>query len=396
MAAIPQIHAEISLTVHVIRTTEELLRLGPEWKRLFHRTGCDNVFLSFEWLSEWWLHFGQEHELFVIIVRTQDGQLTALAPFYISLHGGPLRLRELNFLGDRLVGSDYLDFLVDDSCLPSALERIHRCILGNRRLWDYIQLLDVKADSIAATAFNTLMQACGMTPTMTFSSLCPYQKLPRSAEEYNASLTTRFKKNLRYYSRTLQRQGEVEYLTVENAPDIEDAFDDLLRLHRSRFHSRGADSAFLGPQAEAFHRAALRSLTKAGWASIHMLKLNGNCIAASYELLCGRRISFYQSGIDPAYSRFSVGQQLIHFAIESGIEKGYSEFDFLRGNETYKSKWVDDIRNVYTLWFFDRRPKSRMALAVKSLRTLLRSCKAKVLRLKRPADHIHSLFRSHR
>ena len=396
MVAIPQIQADISFTVHVIRTTEEFLLLGPEWKELFHRIGCDNVFLSFEWLSEWWLHFGHKHELFVIIVRGQNGQLAALAPFYISLHGGPLRLRQLSFLGDRLVGSDYLDFLVDDCCMPSALERIHRCILGNRRLWDYIQLLDVKADSIAATAFRMLMLNCGVTSKMTFSSLCPYQKLPHSKEEYNASLTTRFKKNLRYYSRTLQRQGEVEFITVEHAPDIEDAFNDLLRLHRSRFRSRRADSAFLGPKAEAFHRGALRSLTKAGLASIHMLKLNGICVATSYELSCGRRISSYQSGIDPVYSRFSVGQQLIHFAIETGIEKGYREFDFLRGNETYKSKWVHDIRNVYVLRFFDRRPKSRIAMAGKSIRTLLRPWKAGLLSLKRPADHIRSLLRFHR
>jgi CelD/BcsL family acetyltransferase involved in cellulose biosynthesis len=393
MVAIPQIQVETSPTVYVIRATEDLLHLGPEWKELFHRIGCDNVFLSFEWLSEWWLHFGQDHQLFVIVVRDKDGRLAAVAPLYLSLHAGPLRLRRLNFLGDRLVGSDYLDFLVDDTRLPSALQCIQRCILENRRLWDYIQLLDVKADSIAATAFRASMKASGATATMAYSSVCPYEKLPQSLDEYLARLNSKLKKTLRYRSRNLQREGEVEYQTIDRLPDIEVAFDHVLRLHRSRFESLGASSAFLGPTAEAFHRAAVRSLAKAGWARVHVLNLGGKCIAACYQLSSGRKIFAYQIGIDPEFARFSTGQQLTLFSIEWAIAGAYAEFDLLRGNEAYKSDWAHDVREVYTLQFFDGRARSRIAAAGKSVRAFLRKCKTRLVFLKQPAKRILDVFR---
>ena len=52
---------------------------------------------------------------------------------------------------------------------------------------------------------------------------------------------------------------------------------------------------------EKFHRAALKSLSDAGWARIHILKLRGQSIAASVRVFVGTRAFFYQSGIDPAY-----------------------------------------------------------------------------------------------
>jgi CelD/BcsL family acetyltransferase involved in cellulose biosynthesis len=383
MAATPTIRTVPQLSASVIRTNAELCSLGPAWKELFQRSGCDNVFLSFEWLSQWWFHFGHNHQLFVIAVRDGGERLAALAPFYISLEAGPLRIRRLGFLGDRLVGSDYLDFIVDNSYMPSALECICHCILENRSLWDYMCLSNVRAESIAAIPFRLSMEDCSLNTTMGLSSVCPYERLPKSPDEYFASLTSGFRKSLRYYSRTLQREGQVEFITVDDEPDIEIAFNELLRLHRARFEMRGASSAFLQPQAEAFHRTALPALAKAGWLRIHILKLRGQCIAASYELSSRRKLFFYQSGIDPDFARFSVGQLLIHFAIEQAIQHGYAEFDFLRGNEPYKSKWVHEIRAVHTLQLFDRRGKSRIAWAQRALWTSLRPCKTALLSLEK-------------
>lgn len=376
MAATTLVRNELQLSASVIRSDAELRRLGPEWKELFQRTGCDNLFLSFEWLSAWWFHLGQGYQLFIVAIRDDEGRLAALAPLYISFQIGPLRIRRLGFLGDKLVGSDYLDLIVDVACYAAAVDCICACILGCRQQWDYIQLSDIRADSIAATQFRRTMEGHGLSATMAFSSVCPYEVLPRSTEEYSAKLTSGFRKSLRYYARTLQREGHVEFLTVDHAPDLQGAFDDLRRLHRARFETRRASSAFLQPQAEEFHRAALLSLAEGGWARIHLLKLRGKCIAASYELSSGQRLFFYQTGIDPDYSRFSVGQLLIQFTIERAIQNSCAEFDFLRGNEAYKSKWARDIRKVYNLQFFDGHGKSRIARTAKSILTLLRSCKA--------------------
>jgi len=375
MVATLLIRTEPQLSASVVRTTAELRNLGPEWKELFRRTRCDNVFLSFEWLSEWWTHLGQNDELFVVTVRDDGGRLVALAPLYISLQAGPLRIRRLGFLGDRLVGSDHLDLLVDDACMPTALDCLSGFLSVCREEWDFIELSDSRADSVALTMFQEKMKGCGMTARRVRSSLCPYISLPQSTEKYLAGLRPRLRKNLKYYARTLEREGHVEFVAVEHARGIESAFDDLLLLHEARFAQRGRRSAFLNPKVAEFHRAALKRLSEAGLARLYFLELQGKRIAALYGFSTGRTFFYYQSGADPAYSRFSVGILLISSVIQAAIRTGHVEFDFLRGNEPYKQLWATDTHQLYNTSLFDQRGRSRIAQTGQLMQQSLYRCK---------------------
>ena len=126
---------ETTLSAHAVRTDDELLRLGSGWRELFRRIGADNVFLTCEWLSQWWIHLGLKSQLYVVVVH-KGADLVALAPFYISCQAGPLRLRRLGFLGDGLVGSDHMDLLVDPAYLPDAVDAVCDFLLSQRDCWD--------------------------------------------------------------------------------------------------------------------------------------------------------------------------------------------------------------------------------------------------------------------
>ena len=43
-----------SATADLIRSPREFAGLAEEWRELFASSGCDNVFLSYEWMSAWW------------------------------------------------------------------------------------------------------------------------------------------------------------------------------------------------------------------------------------------------------------------------------------------------------------------------------------------------------
>jgi CelD/BcsL family acetyltransferase involved in cellulose biosynthesis len=352
---------DLRLSASIVRADEELQRLAPEWKELFRRVHCDNVFLSYEWLSQWWTHFGQGHDLFVVIARDGRGCLTALAPMYISSQMRPLRIRRLGFLGDKWVGSDYLDFLADDVYMPAALDCISRHILNHRSEWHFIDVPCTRESSIAATALQDHLKNDGLTSHAARTSVAPYLSLPKSTDEYWAGLKPHLRKNLRNLSRSLKRDGDVEFVTITDSPEIERALDDVVRLHEARLDSRGTASAFVHPSVREFHRAALRSLSAAGWAHVHLLKFRGQPVAAIYGFSSGRTYFFYQSGFDPAYSRFSVGSQAISGVIEHAIRAGHTEFDFLRGNESYKRVWSNTSRQLHEIGLYDRRVRSRIA-----------------------------------
>ena len=54
MVATLQVRADFDLSTHVVREEAELWSLASDWKNLFHSAECNNIFLSFEWLSQWW------------------------------------------------------------------------------------------------------------------------------------------------------------------------------------------------------------------------------------------------------------------------------------------------------------------------------------------------------
>jgi CelD/BcsL family acetyltransferase involved in cellulose biosynthesis len=68
-----------------------------------------------------------------------------------------------------------------------------------------------------------------------------------------------------------------------------------------------------------------------------MLELDGRPLA---EIMCFDYqdcIYLYNSGYDPAYVSLSAGLLSKVLAIKAGIETGKKRFDFLKGEETYKS-----------------------------------------------------------
>jgi CelD/BcsL family acetyltransferase involved in cellulose biosynthesis len=389
MCTVPLTTTDTTLFVFEIHTNGELVGLGPEWQELFQRIGCDNVFLTFEWLSQWWFHLGRKDNLNVIVVRDRDHRLIAVAPLYVSCHASPLRVRRLAFLGDGFVGSDHLDFLVDPDYLPGAVDCICEFLINHREDWDYIRLSDANANSVVIGWFRRRMIESGMKWRNDCSSVCPYLTLPKLAEDFRSGLSPKLRKNLKYYARSLEREGRIESVTVERGCEVEHAFNDLLRLHEARFSRRRRRSTFLDSRVRQFHRGVLHALSESGRARIHFLQLNGTRIAALYGFSVGRRFFYYQSGADSDYSRFSVGTLLIHSVIENLIRDGYAELDFLRGNESYKQLWSRDIRRLYTETFYGSSVKSWIVQKWDFSWLLYRTCKSE---LRKAAQGLLSLW----
>ncbi|HXJ89049.1 MAG TPA: GNAT family N-acetyltransferase [Candidatus Binatia bacterium] len=386
MIATHQIPKDSDLSTHVIRKEAELWSLASEWKNLFRSTECNDVFLSFEWLSQWWAHFGRKFRLFLVMVRATNGHLVALAPLYIATSWRPLPLRRLGLIGDRLVGSDHLGFLVEKAFASQALQSIQHFIVDHRREWDFIEFTSSSSDSDAFMQFEKMMEAAQMTIHRTVSSSCPYFHLPGATEEYWSSLRPRLRKNLRYQTRSLEREGQLNFVTIEDVSRVETAMDDLLRLHQLRSERRGRHSTFLDPKVTPFHRDAVQALVAEGEARIFFLELSGKRIAALYGFSTGRKFSYYQSGADPAYSRFGVGTLLISSVIEWAIRNGYREFDFLRGDEPYKQLWATQATQLHDLTFFDCRAKSRLAQTIRVVRNSLHDWKAALVRRGTPSS----------
>lgn len=350
------------VTVECIRTTSALEQVAEEWSQLFHRSECRNAFLSVEWMSSWWRHWGGGHRLMIILVRDREGQLVAVAPLYLRRSRlGAFGPRALCFIGTQWVGSDHLDLLVAPGYEESAIEAIVGAVRAQCDEWDYIELADGAEDSPVFSRLCRAFKGAGMVEQFVHEEACPYTPLPTSFDELLAGLGSNQRYNFRRRRRALEREAGIEFRSVQGGPELYERFADVVRLHRLRFDNQRRNTFFPASAIQSFHIDALHQLEANGMARVFFLQSKGKVIAALYGFSVGKTFAFYQCGMDPAWSRLSVGLVMMGCAIEEAIRTGHDEFDFLRGDDAYKFQWTKKIRRGITRCFFDQRIRSQWA-----------------------------------
>ena len=376
-------HRTFMLNAACICTAEDLEQIAAEWLELFQRVGCRNPFISVEWMASWWRHWGRHHRLLIVVVRNEVGRLVAVAPFFIRMSWlGGWGPRALCLVGSHsIVRSFHLDILLDPLYEAQAIDTVTSVVLEHRPKWDYIELQGINDTSPGLARLCNRLASIGLTEKVirTQTTECPYATLPRSFEGYLESLGANVRYNFRRRRRALVRQG-VEFVTVTGKSELHKKFDDLFRLHRLRFDDKQELSDFLRSDARAFHVDALERLAEARMASLFFLQVDGKPIAALYGFSTGKTFSFYQAGMDPAWSRLSAGLVLLGCSIEEAIRTGHDEFDFLGGPNPYKFQWAHKVRDDVMICLFDRRPASLQARSliaiIDRMRNLKRRCYA--------------------
>jgi CelD/BcsL family acetyltransferase involved in cellulose biosynthesis len=352
------------VTASLVENPEKLQQLGREWEHLADHFPGVTPFLRFKWLAIWWAHWGQGHRLLVIPVRDGTGRLVALAPFYISTDSwAKLGARRIRFLGDMHAGSDYLSPLVEPGFERSAGRAITALLVAHRSRWDYLHL-DHAADSHPAMlALRAALAEAGYQERLERRSLCPYAALPRSFDDYLGMVGPNLRYNFRRRFKALHREGSVTFVTVHAGTEIQARFPELVRLHALRFASQGKTSSFLRPDVQRFHHALIAQAGPADGLRLFALEVKGRTVAALYGFSSGSKFLFFQSGMDPLWSRYSVGLVLMGCALEQAIKDGHREFDFLRGDEAYKYQWATGVRNTSTVSIFGGHARARWVQA---------------------------------
>lgn len=96
---------ETVLQITRISQLEACRKIASQWDCMTRGT----VFRRAAWLHNWWRHYGQQHDLFVLAVHDSGGQLVGLAPWYLETsvrHG-----RVVRALGDGDVCSDHIGIM---------------------------------------------------------------------------------------------------------------------------------------------------------------------------------------------------------------------------------------------------------------------------------------------
>ena len=332
------------IATEIIRDASRFAALRAEWNALLQQSDADCVFLTWEWLHTWVRHLLGGRRLAILAVR-RDNELIALAPFAVR---APQFKRlvpypAFEFLGSGTAGSDYLDIIVRRGDEWAGLSALREEI---RRAGIPVELGQLPCERSQAARLAAVLAQEGWHGQAESVHVCPFIDLSgHTWESYLATLGADHRYNFNRRLKNLHRRFDVRFEAACAETQRAEALRLLVALHEMRWRDRGEPSdAFHTPGHIAFHEEFTRLALELGWLRLFVLRLDGVPVSALYGFRYGRTLSFYQSGFDPGYGRYSVGLVTMGLAIRKAIEEGAGEYDLLHGAEAYKWHWAREAR----------------------------------------------------
>jgi CelD/BcsL family acetyltransferase involved in cellulose biosynthesis len=308
--------------------------LAPGWSDLFDASPRASTPLHFHWLRTWWRVYGPHYARpggLWIITLWRGPRLVGVLPLYLTAAGG-FAARRLRFLSTgeaehEETNPDYLDLL----CLPGEEAACARAVRGflARAAWDHLDLLDLP-DTSPLLGEGGFADGAGGARVLPRGE-CPVANLTGGFEAYLGRLSA----NGRQQARRLVREAEKApgaAFELADAPQADEFFDDLVRLHQERWAAQGKPGCFAAPRFTEFHRALVGGWLPHGRAVLARLSTAGRPAAVLYGFVTGSKFDFYQSGVRmDAPGLRSPGNQAHLLLMRALAGRGIGWYDFLRG-----------------------------------------------------------------
>jgi CelD/BcsL family acetyltransferase involved in cellulose biosynthesis len=317
--------------------------LAPEWDALLTSATTNVVFLTREWQSTWWRHMNPG-DLLVVTARDDADRLVAIVPlFRRRSEDGQLRL---SLIGCEEV-SDYLDFIV----LPEHEEIVCQEVLRllnspDFPTWDQIELCNAPTTSTVYRTFYAAAEQAGLAVKRCKQEICPVIELPRTWDEYLATLDKKQRHELRRKIRRAEAEAQTDWYVVDPARhDLAAEMESFFELHRL---SSPEKSIFMDAQMRGFFSDVAQALAGRGWLHLSFITMNAQRAAGMLCFEYNNAFEVYNSGYDPnSYAQLSPGIVLLSYCIRQAIEQERGVFDFLRGDEEYKFRFGARPTGVY-------------------------------------------------
>ena len=391
--------SESMVEVFEINDLETLQRFAPKWETLFEDCSCPTPFASFEWLFQWWSHFGPgiadeafqracgaphhpvkrfQSPLLVFAAYDFTHELIGLAPFYVCAQNDTkIPIRVLRLVGDAQPrqenpseeptvllrrGSEEAAALairiaVEDARTSRSITKLGRWdyagfqfyannLAGShriRRSSNHARRTETTDRSSRPVPRSPSVKLTGMKTTeseVTTEIVC----LPDSWGTFRSSLSKSMRDNLSYYPRLLSRHGHTYRVRAAvSSEDVCRASPHLIHLHRLR---SGSAPGFLPHRDhiptvkhENFLIDTLSSLAGQGMASVWLLEVEGKPIAAQATLEAPDGLCIYYSGFDPEWGAYSPLTILSAEIIKDAIQRGVTRLNLFANPNQWKARW---------------------------------------------------------
>jgi CelD/BcsL family acetyltransferase involved in cellulose biosynthesis len=275
----------------------------PQWSDLIRRASsnvfmdpaalqaaCETNFATIRMLLAW-EQGGEPRKL----VGVWALQLRKVAPFWpVVLEALPYNYA---FLSNPVVDPAFIDEVI-----PAFFAAVEQSpVLPN-----VVSLKSFDAECPSYQAALKALAARGVAPFMLAESARPF-----ITREFGVKRSGSTRKKLRQDWNRLSGLGTVDVLNDRSSEGARQAFETFLALEKASWKGAQGTALLSDPQDAAFVRRLLQGLADGHSASVALLRVDGEAVAAQVLMYCGATAYTWKTAFDAKYSKYSPGALLI-------------------------------------------------------------------------------------
>jgi hypothetical protein len=244
-----------------------------------------------------------------------------------------------------------LDFIIDQNHVERVIDSLLNYVLYKFDDWAVFRLPDTVPE-LCNVKFLLQNPKQGFKTEIIMGDSCPYQLLPKDYDSFLAKLGRRRRESIRRKFRKVKKQFEIRLETIHLSEFVDHAFSNIFNIYTKSLRGKQSNRGFANSDYFKFHKEIAQLFAEHRWLRIYILWFDEVPVAYIYGYLYNNVFWYYQTAFDLEYQKYGPGSIALQMTIESVINEGAKEFDFLRGDEAYKFHFAENIRQQKKILIF--------------------------------------------
>jgi CelD/BcsL family acetyltransferase involved in cellulose biosynthesis len=343
-------------------------QMRNKWNRLLVKAKSNNIYLTWEWLYNWWEVFKNDRELFILIAQ-QEGEFVGIFPLLKRkiTHFGYLPYWRLEFLstGENEKGNSCpcsMEIVAEESCHEAVYTGFVTYLIRTLKdHWDELVLTPLFKDTVQTQFLLSTLGAYEdyhLETTAITNNI--YTHLPDSWDKLLNQFGKKTRKRIRRGQSALEDMEEFAYEFLEDEKDFSFYFDTFTNLHNKRWNNSGS---FASEKFVAFQEKVCQAFMANGWLRFSVMRVGDTYVAGNIDFGYGDTLYGYQTTFDQTFApQLSIGFLGMTYCFEDAIAHGYKTYDWYReGDEgDYKNHFSPAKREVLSIRYAKRSFKEAL------------------------------------
>jgi CelD/BcsL family acetyltransferase involved in cellulose biosynthesis len=337
IAASTSLKTAPKLRCELITEFERLEEHAAAWERFWKADPAGEIFQTLAWARAWWRANGNQYSLHSLAVY-DDVALIGILPL-VRCHD------EIQFLG--APQADYTDVLCEEERALEVLTTAFSALLDWGQ-WRECKLEHLPSHARITRYWRKLPSRLRRCSRLVFGTHCP--TIMVRADCPDILRETASTKKMRVHGNRLAKRGQVNFRFIDTRADAQEHLQNFFRQHVRRQILMGKTSNCQFPAFRGLLQGLTEELDLKDQLRFGVLELSGTPIAYQLGFDANGKYTMYQQTFDVNWWDSHPGNVMLRHILLFAHETGKRELDFSVGDEPYKGRYTNCVKDNSTLY----------------------------------------------